>query len=123
MMTEYKEFPTLVIASATTGVMLFNGSFGDVHEAIEWLFGGPVWTHEMVHAPTQDIYKSRAFEQFPNLPTTADAQNDWQKAAKKAINEYGAILNVAKGEDGRRAGPVQTILDIKPDAVIIPVQS
>jgi hypothetical protein len=121
MTAEKKEFPTLVIASLVTGVMMYKGSFGDVHEAAEWLFGGPVWTHEFVHGPTSDIFVSRAFEQFPDLPTRVDAEKDWQAAAEKAIDSYGAVLSVAKGKDGRQAGPMQTIRDIKPDAVIIPV--
>jgi hypothetical protein len=119
--TEYKEFPTLIVASTLTGIGLTNMTFSDVHEVIEWLFGGPVWTHEFVHAPTNDIYISRGYEQFPNMPTQFDAEKDWKGAAEKAVAAYGETVIVAKGENGRQASPLQTIRDIKPDVKIIPV--
>ena len=120
-MGETKEFPTLIVASALTGVALTQMKFSDMHPVIEWLFGGPVWTHEFVHGPTNDIYTSRGYEQFPDMPTTAEAKKDYKAAAAKAIAAYGPSILVAKGDDGRVASPITTMLDIKPDAKIIPV--
>lgn len=120
-MTERKEFPTLVVASAVCGVGLGAMKFSDMHEAVEWLFGGPVWTHELVHGPTQDAYVSEALEQFPKLPTRAEAEKDWQAARERVLDEYGPILSVAKGTAQRRASPIETLKDIRPDAQIIPV--
>lgn len=109
----------LVVASAITGIGLTTMTFSDMHEVIEWLFGGPVWTHEMVHAPTKDIYVSRGYEQFPDMPTQAEAEQDYRAAAAKALACYGQTIRVVRGEDGRQAGPMRTLLDIKPDAEII----
>lgn len=40
---ENRQFPTEVIASIATGVLLCK--FGDLHEAAEYLMGHPIWTH------------------------------------------------------------------------------
>lgn len=40
---ETREFPTAVIASLTTGVLLCE--FSKMHEAAEYVMGHPIWTH------------------------------------------------------------------------------
>lgn len=43
-MTETRDFPTAVIASLSSGVLLCE--FTDMHEAAEYLMGHPIWTHQ-----------------------------------------------------------------------------
>lgn len=122
MAEERKDFPTLVVASTLTGIALAHmRGIGPMHECAEWLFGGPVWTHELVHGPTQDVYVEEGYRQFPNLPRRDEAEKDWQAAASKATAAYGPTVNVVRGSDGRRESPLATLRAVAPHAEVIPV--
>lgn len=117
-----KTFPTLHVASCLTGVGLCEGlSYSRVQEIASHLFGGPVWTHELVHQPTQDAYTEEGYRQFPDMPTRVEAHDDWQGAALKAISAYGDSVSVQEGMHGRRENPLDTLRAIKPDADVVVV--
>lgn len=63
------DFPTEVVASVTTGYLLAD-DFGAVHGCIEYLIGGPVFTHGLsrVQGPARAI----VLRQRPDL-AEADA--------------------------------------------------
>lgn len=121
-MSETKQFPTLVVASTITGIGLTNMKFSDMHECAEWLCGYPVWTHELVHGPTQDQYVTEGYEQFPNMPTPAEAENDYVAAAAKAVAEYGETVVVRQGDSQRHEGPIETLSTVAPHAEVITVK-
>lgn len=122
-MGERKDFPTLVVASTLTGVALCHmRGIGPMHECIEWLFGGPVWTHEIVHGPTQDVYVEEGYRQFPDMPRADEAEKDWRAAATKATAAYGETVSVARGNpDQRRESPLDTIRAVAAHAEVIPI--
>jgi hypothetical protein len=120
-MAETKQFPTLIVASTITGIGLTNMKFSDMHECAEWLCGHPVWTHELVHGPTKDEYITEGYEQFPAMPTPADAEDDYVAAAAKAISAYGETVEVRQGNSKRHEGPMQTLRSMVPDADVIAV--
>ena len=50
--TETREFPTAVIASISTGVLMCE--FSKMQEAAEFLMGHPIWTH---HFASKDLWR------------------------------------------------------------------
>lgn len=105
-----KTFPTLHVASAITGIALCDGlSFSRMQEIAAHLFGGPIWTHELAHAPTNDAYAEEGYRQFPEMPSKDEARNDWRRAAQKALDAYGPDVEVTEGTHGRREAPTETL--------------
>ena len=107
-----KEFSTLTVAGALTGVCLEDGGFDKIHECSEHLLGRPVWTHEFAHKPTQEAIIAEGKRQFPDMPSQEEAENDWQAAAQKAIAHYGKTVLVTQGSAPRTTGPVGTLNEI-----------
>lgn len=118
-----REFPTIVVASALTGIGLGDipGGFSAIAEIASYLFGAPIWTHELVHEPTYDAYREEGYRQFPDMPTSSEAEQDWRQAAAKALAAYGPTVTVAKGAHGRRESPTDTAAAVAPHATIIPI--
>lgn len=70
-MTETRDFPTAVIASISSGVLLCK--FDEMHQAAEYLMGHPIWTH---HFASKDLWKEMhrtILEQCPGMPGESDA--------------------------------------------------
>lgn len=119
-MAETKEFSTLVVASTITGISLCDGlTVSQFHECAEWLCGHPVWTHELVHAPTKDRYVTEALEQFPDMPTAIEAHENLSAAAAKAIAAYGIKVSVKRGQHERRENPADTLHSVAPNAKVV----
>ena len=51
-----------VIVSAYTGILMCD--FSDVHEYIEKILGGPVWTHQLADKKIQDEIKEASKSDF-----------------------------------------------------------
>lgn len=116
-----KQFPTLVVASAITGVGLCHipNGYSKMMEVASHLLGTPVWLHELAHGPTQDAYSEEGYRQFPDMPTKAEAKADWQAAAAKALAAYGETVTVRQGTAVRLESPVQTLKAmVSPDKII-----
>jgi len=96
-MSETREFPTAVIASISTGVLLCK--FGDMHEAAEYLMGHPIWTHHFANKELQEEMQRTIAEQCPGMPTEIEgvtAENYLDKLA--AIEaEIGKMVVIRKG--------------------------
>ena len=54
---ETKAFSTAALASITTGRLLCP--FSDMHEAIEYLMGHPVWTHELASESLWQLMRAK----------------------------------------------------------------
>lgn len=121
-MTE-KEFPTLIVASTITGIALcqIKGGLGPMLECAAHLLGGPVWNHEFCHEPTMMEISEAAYSQFPDLPTRAEAEADYQAAAAKALAAYGPVVSVKEGTFRRRESPLATLRTVAPHAEIITI--
>ena len=95
MTEERKDISTRAMASVSTGVLLCN--FSEMAEAVEWLLGHPIWTHQ--YPALADDMKRRALEECPALPTEAagvDASN-WQQFAEAVEISIGKTVSVRKG--------------------------
>lgn len=96
-MTETREFPTPVIASLSSGVLVCE--FSALHEAAEYLMGHPIWTH---HFASKDMWKemqSTILEQCPGMPTDMPGVNkeNWPEHRDRLIAELGPVVRIRKG--------------------------
>jgi hypothetical protein len=115
---ETREFPTAVIASISTGVMLCR--FGDMQEAAEYLMGHPIWTH---HFASEDLWgqmKAKVLEQCPGMPTEAADITPENYAAKLAEieAEVGPVAVIRKGGGETAMHPLEGIPEGKPTVII-----
>jgi hypothetical protein len=96
-MTETKDFPTAVIASLSSGVLLCK--FQEMHEAAEYLMGHPIWTH---HFASKDLWKEMQrtiLAQCPGMPTDLPevTGDNWPEFKAKLERELGEIVKIRKG--------------------------
>lgn len=92
-MTETREFPTAVVASLSTGVLLCE--FGKMHEAAEYLMGHPIWTHHFADKMLTEEMKWTIAEQCPGMPT------DIEDVTKENYLEKLAEIEAAIGKTVR----------------------
>ena len=116
---ETRDFPTAVIASLSTGVLLCN--FSDMHEAAEFLMGHPIWTHHFASKKLCEEMRRTILEQCPGMPTElpgTNAGNYLQKAA--AIEaELGKTVRIRKGGGLTAMLPTDGIPDHLKDRTIL----
>lgn len=101
-MTETRDFPTAVIASISTGVLLCK--FSDMHEAVEYLMGHPIWTHHFADEKLCEDMRRAIAGQCPGMPLRGDegdakdvnGDNYLQYAAKLEA-ELGKTVKIRKG--------------------------
>jgi hypothetical protein len=121
MIETTKQFATLRVASAMTGIGLCAMKYSDIQEILEHALGAPVWTHEIIGRTGKDAVAAlRAM--FPDMPTQEDAEADWRAAATKALAAYGQTVSIQRGTTyARHAGPVETLVEVAPHAEVITV--
>jgi hypothetical protein len=117
-MSETRDFPTAVIASLSTGVLLCK--FGEMHEAAEYLMGHPIWTH---HFGSKELWRKMQFaviEQCPGMPTALpDADKDNYLAKLADIEaEIGKVVKIRKGNGASAIHPLEGIPEGKPVIVV-----
>ena len=116
---ETREFPTAVIASLSTGVLLCK--FSDMHEAAEYLMGHPIWTH---HFGSKDLWREMQrtiAEQCPGMPTElpyTTAENYQAKLAEIEA-EIGKVVTIRKGGGLTAMLPTDGIPDHLKDKTIM----
>jgi hypothetical protein len=88
-MTETREFPTAVIASLSSGILLCD-SFSPVHEAAQYLMGRPIQTYGFANKGIWDEMRRMLAEQCPGLPTRDDI-------LAKIEAEIGKTVRIRKG--------------------------
>ena len=94
-MAETRDFPTAVIASLSTGILLCE--FGKMHEAAEFLMGHPIWTHHFADKELCGEMRKMITEQCPGMPTEFSATCDWQGALAKIEQDIGPTVRIRKG--------------------------
>lgn len=104
MMDETKMIDPRALGSITSGILLLS-DFSKVHEAIEWIAGHPVWTHEL---PGMSEAIAKAIKaQFPGMPMGEVA--NWQETADWLLWKYGEAVPVQRGSGERQASPIATL--------------
>lgn len=106
-MAEIKHIDPRVLGSITSGILLID-DFSKVHEAIEWVIGHPVWTHELPRFRERSSELVRA--QVQGLPHGEVA--DWRETADFLLKKFGFAVPVQRGNDVRGQHPVDTLLSL-----------
>lgn len=124
MTTETRDFPTTVIASLTTGILLCEGGFSKMHEAAEYLMGHPIWTHHFANKDLWAEMQKTVLAQCPGLPTDKDCENvgkdSWREFAAKLEAEFGPTVKIRKGGGLTAMLPTDGIPDhLKNNTIVI----
>lgn len=128
---------TVAALGAISGILLKEGGFHEIHEAIEKLCGYPVWTHQLprvfndikakfadhpVYSPIVAEIKQAA-EMLPDEPTPAD-RNAFFASIDAIVKRIGPTMDVEmlEADDTEKIHPMDGIRDVvNKNAVIIPV--
>ena len=115
-MTETRDFPTEVIASLSTGVLLCP--FEEMHEAAEFLMGHPIWTHHFADKTLVTEMKRMIAEQCPGMPSELDGGPTWREQLAKIEAEIGTTVCLRKGDGLTAMLPTDGIPDHLKDKII-----
>jgi hypothetical protein len=121
-MTELREFPTRVIASISTGILLCD--FSKMHEAAEFLMGHPIWTHHFANDQMWQDMRRTIAEQCPGMPMKADGvevvnHDNWQEFVAKLEADLGPVVTIRRGAGVTAMHPMDGIPDHLKDKTII----
>ena len=96
-MTETRDFPTAVIASLSSGVLLCQ--FSAMHEAAEYLMGHPIWTHHFGSKELCDEMQKTILAQCPGMPTDLEGvtKENYRDYVAKIEAEVGPTVRIRKG--------------------------
>ena len=96
-MIETREFPTAVIATISSGVVLCD--FSKVQEAAEFLMGHPIWTHHFADKELSNEMKAVVAQQCPGMPTELPGVNadNYREKVAELEREFGSRVTIRKG--------------------------
>lgn len=110
-MTKRRDFGIGVVLSVTTGRLLCD--FADLHEFIEFMVGGPVFTHQLVKA--SDYIKPFILAAHPQLESVdASAVNEanWQAWLDQQIAALGPTLSLSLVGTDQFSDPIGDAIDM-----------
>jgi len=119
-MPDPKTFPTEIVLSLTTGVLLKAGGFGDMHELAEHVRGSSIWTHEFADKALWRELSEAVFAQHPQLREAEEFERGdaaievyLPEYVARAIARFGESLSIAKGATGRTESPIASLQRIR----------
>lgn len=117
-MTETRDFPTEVIASLSSGILLCK--FDEMHKAAEYLMGHPIWTHHFADKALWKSMRDTILAQHPNMPLTMKGVTPENLDARCAAlyAELGATVTIRKGDGHTARSALDGIPEGKPAIVI-----
>ena len=97
-----RTFKTEVLLSITTGRLLCD--FSDVQEAVEFICGESVWTHQFAHRPFVNEVRRALLAQVPQLDVNADSvtTENYQTFRAEQIARLGAEFSIAPAAQAMR---------------------
>ena len=118
-----KIFNSLDVATVLTGIAMRKGfTVSLAQEIASHLLGYDIYTHELVHEPTQDAYTEEGYRQFPDMPRRDAVHADLNAATSQVLAAYGPKVTVARGNHVRREHPLDTLrVIVGPDKPIIAI--
>lgn len=99
-----KSYPTEVVLSLSTGVLLCD--FSKMHELTEYLCGGPVFTHQFAFKPFNEELQESLFTQHPQLRAVDSSKVDksnWQSFRDGMIVKLGPSLSISPMSEWKTA--------------------
>lgn len=117
-MTETREFPTLAIASLSSGVLLCD--FSAMHEAAEYLMGHPIWTRHFAAEQLQSDMRRAIADQCPGMPTEIEGvtRENYREHAAAIEARFGKTVKIKKGSGLTAMLPMEGIPDHLKDHTI-----
>lgn len=117
-MTKTRSFPTAVIASLSSGVLLCK--FSDMHEAAEYLMGHPIWTHHFADKTLWHEMQRAILEQCPGMPTDIQGitPENYMERVAEIESEIGSKVAIRKGSGLTAMLPMDGIPDHLKDKTI-----
>jgi hypothetical protein len=117
--SETRDFPTLIIASLSSGTLLVEGGFSAMHEAAEYLMGHQIWTHHFANKELWGEMQKTVLEQCPGMPTDGITKDNWREEAARLKREFGPTVKIRKGSGLTAMLPTDGIPDHLKDKTII----
>lgn len=116
--TETREFPTEVIASLSSGILVCK--FSDMHEAAEYLMGHPIWTHHFGDKALWQSMREAILVQHPNMPLDLDGvtPGNWEARRDALHAELGGTVTIQKGDGHTALSPLDGIPEGKPTILL-----
>lgn len=124
-MEQQKSWPTEVVLSIVTGFLV--AEFSEVHRAMEWLAGEPVWTHQLPRIAREA--KPGILADHPAIEEAckeAEAgkidKSNWQAWQSRWRERYGATLLLRRmtADQHERIDPVSELAEkVAPDNVVV----
>lgn len=122
-MSETREFPTEVVASLSSGVLLCD--FSAMHECAEFLMGHPIWTHHFANKDLWLAMQRSILAQCPGMPTEMEGVNkdNYGERVAELVGKLGASQRIQKGDGSTAKSPLDGIPDRLKDrtAIIISI--
>jgi hypothetical protein len=111
-MPESKTFTARALGTITCGVVLVH-DFADVTEAISWLAGFPVFTHELP-AKSRELTPA-LLASYPELPKRGEVNSsNWLPIAERLDAAYPDGIALEQGTGTRQRDPLSTLKDMLP---------
>jgi len=107
-MSDHRTFDARVVGSITSGILMID-DFSKVHEAIEFIAGYPVWTHELPRV-CREVCAPAITALYPDMPQRDDVP-DWLTTAAGLLERYPDGVSMPAGTGERSKGPVETLVD------------
>jgi hypothetical protein len=100
------------------------GPFDEMHEAAEWVMGGPIWTHEFASPELWKTMRENVLAQFPGMFSDGDAINEDNAPGilREQITMFGETLEVEQGTAERTKSPMETLQEVAGDKPVIMIQ-
>jgi hypothetical protein len=86
------EIDTHILTSIATGVVLGNISLEELLRIYSLLYGASLSIEQLTKTKIHNIVVDEAYRQFPNLPSEAEAKDNWESARNKAESFYGLTV-------------------------------
>jgi hypothetical protein len=104
-----REFPTEVIASLSTGVLLCD--FSAMHECAEFLMGHPIWTHHFANEELWQAMRRAILAQRPGMPTEMAGVNadNYRERVADLNAAVGPTQRLRKGDGSTAMSPLDGI--------------
>jgi hypothetical protein len=115
---DIKLFPTEVIASLSTGVLM--SKFSDMHEAAEHLMGCSIWTHQFADKSLFQAMQAAILLRHPTMPTSAEGvtPENVHLKVRELHAAHGATLAIARGNGAAAKSPLDGFPHGKPVVVL-----
>jgi len=121
----FTTFPTLLVASAASGIALAPRIvIGDICGVAEWVLGHSVWTHELADDDVFQRMSDAIRRQMPDMPSRGAMSQEsatWQQLAADLVTRHGETVSLARGAGVRGESPLASLMRLVPGADVIAV--